>query len=75
MKTFGLQVHDRARRAGGRQCIESPDGYFMPLNVINNLVYSSIRAFSDKDWTTLRASAHYGGHEGIQQSRLRDDRC
>ena len=42
METFGLQVHNQALRAGGRQCIKSPDGYFMPLNIIDNLVYTPI---------------------------------
>lgn len=53
METFGLHVHDRALLAGGRQCIESPDRYCMPFNVIDNPVYTPIGAFSDKEWSTL----------------------
>ena len=47
------KFHDCALRAGSLQCIESPDGYFMPLNVIDNLVYTPIRSYSDKEWVTL----------------------
>ena len=53
MEIFGLQAHNRALRAGGRQCIERFDGYFITLNVINNLVYTHVWAFSDKEWATL----------------------
>ena len=47
------KFHERALRAGSRQCIESPDGYFMPLNVIDNLVYTPIQSYSDKEWVSL----------------------
>ena len=53
IESFGLQVHDRALRAGGCHCIQSPDGYFMPLKIIDNLAYTPIRAYSDKEWETL----------------------
>ncbi len=45
--TFGITVH-----AWGRQCNKSPD-VFMPLNVIDNLVYTPIRPFTDNEWETL----------------------
>ena len=47
------KFHERALRAGSRQCIESPDGYFMPLNVIDNLVYTPIQNYNDKEWVSL----------------------
>ena len=71
METFGLQVHNQALRTGGRQCIKSANGYFMPLIIIDNLVYTPLRIFS---YEQDGAATHFGGHMAIQQPRL-GDRC
>jgi hypothetical protein len=53
MESFGLIVHDRALKAGGRQCIESPNGFFVPLDVIDNLAYTPMRPYTNKEWENL----------------------
>lgn len=39
MEHFGNKVDDKSRLAGGRQCIETVDGYVAPIDIINGLPY------------------------------------
>ena len=39
MEYFGNKVDDKSRLAGGRQCIETVDGYVAPIDIINGLPY------------------------------------
>src|SRR5207253_2574065 len=40
-------------KVGGKQRIETPDGYIIPLNVRNGLLYMTIRPFTDYEWDIL----------------------
>ena len=40
-------------RVGGRQRIETLDGYFIPLNVRLGLPYMTIRPYTDSEWDNL----------------------
>ena len=39
LESFGCSVHDSALRAGGKQCIYTPEGYVIPLHVRHGLFY------------------------------------
>ena len=51
----GIIVDDRANKHGGKQCIYTPDGYVLPLDCIEGLMYLRIRPFTDKEARTLPA--------------------
>ena len=54
MEVYGSEVNDRSLRVkGGRQCIRTPDGYLIPLNVYNGLPYMNIRPYTDHELATL----------------------
>src|SRR5688572_18038031 len=46
-------VHDKSTKVGGKQRIETLDGYVIPLNIRSGLPYMSIRPFTDKEWDNL----------------------
>jgi hypothetical protein len=46
-------VHDRSKKVGGKQHIETLDGYIIPLNIRQGLPYMTIRPYTDKEWETL----------------------
>ena len=39
LEAFGLTVDDKSIKVGGYQRITTPDGYIIPLQVRNSLVY------------------------------------
>ena len=46
-------VHDKSMKVGGKQCIETLDGYVIPMNIQNGLLYLSIRPYTNKEWDKL----------------------
>ena len=49
LEHFGCFVHDSAKRAGGKQCVYTPEGYVIPLHVRNGLYYMDMAVPSDSD--------------------------
>ena len=49
----GITVHDKLIPHGGRQCIETPDGYIIPLDAHQGLVYMKIRPFTNEEFRRL----------------------
>lgn len=43
-------VHDKSIAHGGRQCLETPDGYFIPLDIHGGLPYMRLRPFTDEEY-------------------------
>jgi hypothetical protein len=47
-------VNDRSIKVtGGLQCIAMPDGYVIPINIINSLPYIQMHPYTDHEWDTL----------------------
>ena len=46
-------VHDKSIKVGGKQRIETLDGYIIPLNIRSGLPYMSIRPYTDSEWENL----------------------
>ena len=46
-------VDDKSSKVGGKQCIETLDGYIIPLNIRSGLPYMSICPFTNKEWDNL----------------------
>lgn len=46
-------VHDKSTKVGGKQHIETLDGYIIPLNIRSGLPYMTIRPYTDKEWEDL----------------------
>src|SRR5688500_4502887 len=46
-------VHDMSTKVGGKQRIETLDGYVIPFNIMSGLSYMSIRPFTDKERDNL----------------------
>ena len=42
LEAFGLNVDDKSVKVGGYQRIITPDGYIIPLQVMNGLVYKDM---------------------------------
>ena len=53
MEHFKIEVNDKALSLGGKQCINTPDDYSIPLNIRNGLPYMSIRPYTDKELLEL----------------------
>ena len=49
LESFGCSVHDSALRAGGKQCIYTPEGYVIPLHVRHGLFYMDMQPPTDDD--------------------------
>ena len=47
-----VKVGDRPFALGGTQSITTPEGFVIPLNVINGLCYMK-RPFTDQEWRDL----------------------
>jgi Reverse transcriptase (RNA-dependent DNA polymerase) len=48
MKHFGIIIHDTPRNLGmGQQCIQTPDGYIIPLSIRNGLPHMDMSPPSD----------------------------
>jgi hypothetical protein len=43
----GTRVDDRSTNHGGSQCITTYEGYIIPLNCVQGLMYMDIRPFTD----------------------------
>ena len=46
-------VHDKSIKVGGKQRIETLDGYIIPLNIRNGLPFMAIRPYTDMEWERL----------------------
>ena len=46
-------VDDRAIKIGGKQLIQTVDGYTIPLNIKGALPRMALRPYSDKEWNSL----------------------
>ena len=46
-------VHDKSIKVGGKQCIETLDGYVIPLNIRSGLPYMTICPYTDTEWDNL----------------------
>ena len=46
-------VHDKAIKVGGKQHIETLDGYIIPLNISSGLPYITICPYTDTEWDNL----------------------
>ena len=46
-------VHDKSLKVGGKQRIETLDGYVIPLNIRSGLPYMSMRPYTDSEWENL----------------------
>jgi len=53
LEAFNQVVHDKSTKVGGRQRIETLDGYIIPLNFRLGLPYLTIRPYTDQEWDTL----------------------
>ena len=53
LEAFKQVVHDKALKVGGKQRIETLDGFIIPLNIHNGLPYMNIRPYSDREWEEL----------------------
>ena len=53
LEHFGIRVEDKSRRAGGAQCLITPDGYVIPLAIKNGLAYFTMRPPTDAEWNRL----------------------
>jgi hypothetical protein len=47
LESFKLIVDNRLRNIGGKQRITTPDGYFIPLNIVHGLAYFKLCAPTD----------------------------
>ena len=50
---YGNKVDDRSMKVGGSQCVRTLDGYIIPLNIHNGLVYLPIKPYTEEEWITL----------------------
>src|SRR5688572_9177320 len=46
-------VHDKSIKVGGKQRIETLDGYIIPLNIRQGLPFMTIRPYTDAEWEQL----------------------
>ena len=53
MEVHKQTVHDKAKKVGGLQRIETLDGYIIPLNIRSRLPYMTMRPFTDQEWEDL----------------------
>ena len=53
IEAYKNKCDDRAIKVGGKQVIETIDGYSIPLNIKNALPRMKLRPYTDKEWETL----------------------
>ena len=54
LEMFGNSVDEKSLLVpGGKQCITTPDGYCIPLNIKSGLPYMSMRPYTDSEWNSL----------------------
>ena len=49
LESFGLTVDNKSVKVGGYQRIITPDGYIIPLQVQNGLVYMDMQPYTDRE--------------------------
>ena len=49
----GICIDDRSISRGGKQCIATPEGYIIPLDCIQGLMYVKIRPYTDEEANQL----------------------
>ena len=49
----GIHIDDRSTNHGGNQCITTQEGYVIPLNCVQGLMYMDTRPFTDDEAKTL----------------------
>ena len=47
------QVHDESVRVGGFQCVITPDGHMITLDILGGLPHMALRPCTDHEWETL----------------------
>ena len=53
MESYKTIVDDRSIKCGGRQLIQTLDGYVIPLSIKNSLPRMKLRPYTNKEWTDL----------------------
>ena len=53
LEHFQNQVNDKSVHVGGSQCIQTHDGYVIPLLMKQGLVRMKMRPYTDEEWCTL----------------------
>lgn len=53
MEAFKQLVFDKSIKVGGKQRIETVDGYIIPINFRNGLPFINMRPYKDKEWDSL----------------------
>ena len=53
LEWYHCDVNDKSVHCGGLQRIKTPDGYVIPLSVVNGLARMDMRPFSDDEWDSL----------------------
>ena len=53
MEWHKISVDDKSVKVGGTQCIETPDGFVLPLDVRRGLPYLDMRPSTEDDWDSL----------------------
>ncbi len=53
LEWYKCNVNDKSIHYQGLQRIQTPDGYAIPLNIVNGLACMDIRPFTDHEWDSL----------------------
>jgi hypothetical protein len=53
LESFKLIVDDKSKLVGGKQRISTPDGYFIPLDILNGLPYFKLQHLTDEEMEML----------------------
>ena len=53
MEAYGNVVDEKSKRAGGKQCITTLEGYVLPIDIVEGLSYICTRAYTDKEYEEL----------------------
>jgi hypothetical protein len=53
MEWYDIDVDDKSMKVGGKQQLQTVDGYTIPLNVQRGLPYLDMHPYTDKEWEEL----------------------
>ena len=53
LEYYKIKVNDRSMQVGGFQHISTADGYILPLDIVNSMVYLHMRPNTDDEWKDL----------------------
>ena len=53
MEMHQQTVYDKSKKVGGKQRIETQDGYVIPLNIRSGLLYMTMHPYTDREWHDL----------------------